>query len=40
VSAAGTASALTTPQTITITRQSRSRTVTVNGAGKVQLAVQ
>ena len=40
VSAMGTAVSLTTPQTITITRQSRSRTVTVNGAGKVQLAVQ
>ena len=40
VSTAGTVSALTTPQTLTITRKNRSRTVTVNGAGKVQLALQ
>ena len=40
VSAGGVATSLATPQTVTITRRNRSRTVTVNGAGKVQLAVQ
>ena len=33
----GTPTAITTPITITITRQSKSKTVTVNNAGKVQL---
>jgi len=34
---AGVAQTMATPQTITITRQSKSRTVTVNAAGKVQI---
>ena len=33
----GTPTAITTPLTLTITRQSKSKTVTVNNAGKVQL---
>jgi prepilin-type N-terminal cleavage/methylation domain-containing protein len=33
----GTASSMASEQTVTVTRQSRSRTVRVNGAGKIQL---
>lgn len=34
---AGVATAITTPATLTITRSGKSRTVTVNNAGKIQL---
>lgn len=40
VSATGTVTSLASAQNITITRKNRTRTVTVNGAGKVQLNVQ
>ena len=36
----GTATTIVSSQTVTITRRNRSRTVTVNGAGKIQLQAQ